>query len=277
MTGRGAGKGEMKKFLPISDGQAWSAERREIMKRLDKILAEAGLGTRSQVRGMIRDGRVSIGGAVVRRPEQHVDEQDAEVRVDGNPVNRPAQVYLMLNKPAGIITATKDPRQKTVLDLLPPEYRSRGVFPVGRLDKDTVGLLLLTNDGAAAHALSAPRRHAEKVYFVRVSGRLERADADAFGGGMVLKNGDICRPAGLEILRSGDESEAEVTLHEGKYHQVKRMFAARGMRVIFLKRVAVAGIVLDESLPEGQYRPLQQYEINLILLNAVQNLKTVKK
>jgi len=234
------------------------------MTRLDKLLCDCGIGSRSQVREIIRSGRVTVNGSAVRAPEYKLDEKASAVELDGAPVGSAGPVYLMLNKPAGVITATEDPRQKTVLDLLPPEYRRMGVFPAGRLDKDTEGLLILTNDGAAAHALCSPRRHAEKVYFARVQGLLTPEDEAAFQNGLVLGDGQPCRPAGLEILKADGVSEAHVTISEGKYHQVKRMFASRGKTVVYLKRLAMGGITLDESLKPGGFRPLRSGEIGQI-------------
>ena len=167
-------------------------------------------------------------------------------------------VYVMLYKPEGLLSATEDRRQKTVLDLLPKELRRRGLFPVGRLDKDTTGLLLLTDDGALAHALLSPKKHVDKVYLARVEGRVDRSDISALAEGMTLGDGTRCLPAGLEPL--GDGSQCRVTLREGKYHQVKRMLAARGKPVLTLKRLSMGGLALDEELKPGEWRFLTKEE-----------------
>ena len=167
----------------------------------------------------------------------------------------------MLNKPAGYLSATEDGRGLTVLDLLPPELKKQGLFPVGRLDKDTEGLLLLTNEGGLAHDLLSPRHHVEKVYYTRVAGRLTEEDCRAFAAGMTLDDGLVCQSAGLEILTAGEESEADVTRREGKFHQVKRMLAFRGKPVLYLERVRMGNLPLDPSLSRGDYRFLTPEEL----------------
>ena len=169
--------------------------------------------------------------------------------------------WVMLNKPAGYLSATEDGRGPTVLDLLPPELKKQGLFPVGRLDKDTEGLLLLTNEGGLAHDLLSPRHHVDKVYYTRVAGRLTEADCQTFASGMTLDDGLVCQPAGLKILRAGQESEAHVTLREGKFHQVKRMLAFRGKPVLYLERVRMGNLPLDPSLSRGDYRFLTPEEL----------------
>ena len=195
------------------------------MERLDKILAGTGRWSRREVKELVRQGRVRVDGQTARTAEEKVDPEAAAITVDGQPVETERFTYVMLHKPAGVLSATEDSRQQTVLDLLPPELRRRSLSPVGRLDKDTEGLLLLTNDGLLAHRLLAPRSHVDKVYYARVEGALEPADAAAFAAGMTLGDGLECLPAGLEILSPG---ECLVTLREGKFHQVKRMLAQRG-------------------------------------------------
>ena len=181
-----------------------------------------------------------------------------DIRVDEVPVSVTQYTYLMLNKPAGLVSATEDPREKTVLSLLPEHLRKIGLFPAGRLDKDTVGLLLLTNDGHLAHDLLVPKKHVEKTYLVRVEGSLERSDVDAFRVGLTLSDGYTCLPAELELL---GECEALVTLREGKYHQIKRMCAARGKPVVFLKRLTFGTLTLDETLAPGEWRELKKEEV----------------
>ena len=230
------------------------------MERLDKRLAATGRWSRKEAREVIRAGRVSVGGAAVRAPEAKVGEADL-VAVDGAPIGGSGPVYLMLNKPAGVVSSTSEPGERTVLDLLGEEYRNIGLFPAGRLDKDTEGLLLLTNDGPLAHRLLSPGRHVDKVYYVEVDGALDGADAEAVRRGMVLGDGCECLPGELELLSS---NSAHITLHEGKYHQVKRMMAARGKPVTYLKRVKFGPLALDEGLPKGAWRPLNDGELKAI-------------
>ena len=228
------------------------------MERLDKILANTGRWSRKEAREMIRAGRVTVDGQRTRAPEEKYDPS-AALAVDGEPVSGEKLVYLMLHKPAGLVSATEDPRQPTVLSLLPDYLRRVGLFPAGRLDKDTEGLLLLTNDGPLAHRLLAPRRHVDKTYFVRVEGTLDRADEAAFAAGMTLAGGLVCLPAGLEVLEEPDT--AIVTLREGKYHQIKRMLAARGKPVAYLKRLTMGPLSLDPALEKGAWRPLTPEEL----------------
>lgn len=231
------------------------------MERLDKILANTGRWSRKEVRELVRAGRVSVNGVTARTPEEKHDPA-AEFLVDGQAVSGERLVYLMLHKPAGLVSATEDPREPTVLTLLPPHLRRIGLFPAGRLDKDTEGLLLLTNDGPLAHRLLSPRWHVDKTYFVRVNGMLESADAEAFRRGLILEDGLHCLPAGLEILEEKDT--AIVTLHEGKYHQIKRMLASRGKPVCYLKRLTMGPLTLDSALEPGQWRPLTAEELTAL-------------
>ncbi len=228
------------------------------MERADKLLASTGRWSRKEAAAMIRAGRVAAGGAPVLRREDKFPE-DTVFQVDGEAVSTPKYTYLMLHKPAGLVSATEDPREPTVLSLLPEHLRKIGLFPAGRLDKDTEGLLLLTNDGELAHALLAPKRHVDKTYFVRVAGALDGEDAAAFAAGMTLGDGLKCLPAGLEVLDRRDE--AIVTLREGKYHQIKRMLAARGKPVIYLKRLTMGPLTLDTTLAAGEWRPLTAEEL----------------
>ena len=206
-----------------------------LIERLDKILAGTGRWSRREAGELVRAGRV-----------------------DGEQVCGERYVYLMRHKPAGLLSDTEDPRQPTVLDLLPEHLRRVGLFPVGRLDKDTEGLLLLTNDGPLGHRLLTPARHVDKVYFVRAAGRLDEEDAAAFRAGMMLGDGLRCLPAELELLPEPDAGL--VTLREGKYHQVKRMLAARGKPVLYLKRLSMGPLELDPELVTGGWRPLTEEE-----------------
>ena len=235
--------------------------------RLDKIIAASGKYSRREVKLLVRQGRVLVDGMPARSPEDKVDPESAEIAVNGEVLPYRRYTWLMLHKPAGVLSATEDGRGKTVLDLLPPELQRQGLFPVGRLDKDTEGLLLLTNEGGLAHDLLSPRHHVDKVYYVRTAGTLTEEDCRAFAAGMALSD-FRCLPAELEILSAGIESEALVTLREGKFHQVKRMLAQRGKPVLYLKRVKMGNLTLDPALARGEYRYLTEEE-----LQALRNLR----
>ncbi|MBQ9393462.1 MAG: rRNA pseudouridine synthase [Oscillospiraceae bacterium] len=230
------------------------------MERLDKLLSSTGRWSRREAKELVRQGRVTVNGAQILSAEEKIDP-GATVAVDGETLSLTAFAYVMLHKPAGVVSATEDGRDKTVLELLPPEYRKRGLAPVGRLDKDTEGLLLLTDDGALSHRLTSPRSHVEKVYYARVEGVLTREDAAAFAAGMTLSDGLRCLPAGLELL---SPDECLVTLREGKFHQIKRMLAQRGKPVRYLKRLSMGPLQLDVSLLPGQYRLLTPAEVEML-------------
>ena len=215
------------------------------MERLDKRLAATGQWSRKEAKDLIRAGRVSVGGTVCRSPEEKV-APDTPVAVDGTTIGAGGPVYLMLHKPAGVVSATEDGRDRTVLDLLPPQYREMGLFPVGRLDKDTEGLLLFTNDGALLHDLISPRRHVWKRYYAEHSGQAGPEDQAAFQTGLTLGDGAQCLPAVLFPLGPG---RSLVDIHEGMYHQVRRMLAARGMPVTYLRRISFGGLSLGQLAP----------------------------
>ena len=225
--------------------------------RLDKLLADMGMGTRSELKKIIKSGRVTVDGSVVTDPGTGVSAASA-VMLDGAPVIYEEFVYYMINKPAGIISASNDPREATVVDLIDERTR-RDLFPVGRLDRDTEGLILITNDGDLAHRLLSPRHHVDKTYYVRVSGRVTEEMIRDFASGITLPDGLVCMPADLEIL--GDDN-ALITIREGKFHQVKRMFAAAGCEVQYLKRLSMGSLELDESLAPGEYRRLSDAELD---------------
>lgn len=226
------------------------------MERLDKLLAATGKWSRKEAKALIKAGRVRVEDRLPKGPEDKVEEGSL-VTVDGKPIFTEKYVYLMLHKPAGVISATQDAKEKTVLDLLPKDLRRKDLFPVGRLDKDTEGLLLLTDDGELAHRLLSPKHHVDKRYYARVDGVLGPEDVAAFASGMTLGDGLECLPAGLEPLEPG---ACIVTLREGKFHQVKRMLAARGAPVLYLKRLSMGPLVLDEALPVGAFRELTAAE-----------------
>lgn len=231
------------------------------MERLDKLLAGTGKWSRREVKALVRQGLVRVDGRLAASAEDKLDPAAAIITVAGETISLCRFTYVMLHKPAGVLTATEDRKQPTVLDLLPPELRRIGLAPVGRLDKDTEGLLLLTNDGELAHRLLSPKYHVEKRYFARVDGELSAADAEAFARGMTLGDGLECLPAGLELLPG---HACIVTLREGKFHQVKRMLAARGAPVLYLKRLSMGPLTLDDSLAAGAYRLLRAEEISAL-------------
>ena len=228
------------------------------MERIDKLLSATGRWSRKEVKELVRQGRVLAGGRAVLRPEEKGDPATLCLTVDGVPVDCSPFVYVMLNKPEGVLSATEDGQQPTVLDLLPPELRQRGLFPVGRLDKDTTGLLLLTDDGDLAHRLLSPRKHVDKVYLARVDGVVVSEDIEALAAGLTLADGTRCLPAGLKPLADG--RSCLVTLREGKYHQVKRMLAARGKPVRALHRLSMGPLTLDGELKPGKWRFLTLQE-----------------
>ncbi len=229
--------------------------------RLDKFLAEMGIGSRSQVREMARKGRILVNGQPERKSDRKIDPDEDEVCADKKTVRYAALEYFMLNKPAGVVSAREDGRYPTVLELV-PQARRKDLFPVGRLDLDTEGLLLLTNDGDLAHRLLSPRKHVDKVYYARVRGSLPPDAVSRMAGGLMLEDGVHTMPAVLEILERGeDESQVRLTIREGKFHQVKRMFAALGCRVVYLKRLSMGPLSLDETLAPGESRPLTDEEL----------------
>ena len=231
-----------------------------VMIRLDKYLADMGIGTRAEVKKYVRQGKVKIDGKIVKSPEEKVDTATQEVSFLDQPVSYETFEYYMLNKPAGVISSTMDAKDKTVIDLIASKKR-KDLFPVGRLDKDTEGLLLITNDGELAHRLLSPKKHVDKVYYAKVKGVVTERDAKAFAEGVSLGQGERAKPAALEILVSDEISEIRLTIQEGKFHQVKRMFLSVGKEVVYLKRLSMGTLVLDESLPLGGYRPLTREEL----------------
>lgn len=231
--------------------------------RLDKYLADMGLGTRSEVKQAVRKGRVQVNGQTVREPEYKTETETDQVWFDGQPAAYREYEYYMLNKPAGVISASEDPRERCVVDLIESRKR-KDLFPVGRLDKDTEGLLLITNDGGLAHRLLSPKKHVDKVYYARVQGRVTQEDAELFRRGVDIGEKKQTLPAELRILNAGEISEIELTIREGKFHQVKRMFHAAGKEVLYLKRLQMGQLRLDESLKPGEYRTLNTQELDIL-------------
>lgn len=229
--------------------------------RLDKFLAHMGFGTRREVKGLVKSKAIQVNDVAVKDSSMHVNELTDQVTVYGEIVEYKEFIYLMMNKPVGVISATEDSRDQTVIDLLDDDVRHFEPYPVGRLDKDTVGLLLLTNDGALTHRLLSPNKDVPKVYFAQVEGIVNEADIEAFRAGVTLDDGYHTKPGLLHIISSGPISEIELTITEGKFHQVKRMFEAVGKKVVYLKRLSMGSLKLDESLPEGTYRELTEEEL----------------
>ncbi len=231
-----------------------------IMIRLDKYLADMGVGTRSEVKKYIKQGKIAVDGCIVKVAELKVDAEKQSISYLGKTIGYEEFEYYMLHKPAGVISATSDAKEKTVVDLILDKKR-KDLFPVGRLDKDTEGLLIITNDGDMAHRLLSPRKHVDKTYFARIAGRVTQEDVIAFRNGLSIGQGEMAKPAVLEILQADETSEIKVTIQEGKYHQVKRMFQAVGKEVIYLKRLSMGSLVLDDTLPLGAYRRLTREEL----------------
>ena len=231
------------------------------MMRLDKYLCETGFGTRSQVKDLLKKGQVMVNGEVVKKPELKINETTDQILCQGKKASYQKNIYLMLHKPAGVVSATEDNREKTVLDLVRPEDRKNGLFPVGRLDKDTEDLLLLTDDGELAHRLLSPKKHVDKTYYAKIDGQVTEEHVKQFREGLDIGDEKKTLPAVLTILLSGPVSEIEVTIHEGRFHQIKRMFEAVGCKVTYLKRLSMGSLVLDETLPPEEYRPLTEAEL----------------
>ena len=228
--------------------------------RLDKFLCDNNIGTRSQVKEYIKKGQVAINGQTVKKPETKVNEDTDIVICQGKEIHYQKYVYYMLNKPEGVVSATNDNTAPTVVSLLTvPEQKE--LFPVGRLDKDTEGLLLITNDGELAHRLLSPKKHVDKVYYAKVQGKVDESDVKAFADGVDIGDDTPAKSADLRILKSGEESEIELTITEGRFHQVKRMFHAVGKEVIYLKRLSMGTLLLDETLKSGEYRALTKEEL----------------
>lgn len=235
------------------------------LMRLDKIVGSTGRWSRREVKQLVKEGRILVDGKPAPAADEKYDPEQSEIRVDGEALCFSAYHYVMLHKPAGVLSATEDRRAGTVLELLPPELQKLELFPVGRLDKDTEGLLLMTDDGALAHRLLSPKHHVDKVYYAKTDGVLTEADCAALAEGLVLEDGLHCLPAKLEILSAGAQSEVLITLREGKFHQVKRMLASRGAPVLYLKRLSMGPLRLDPQLECGKWRYLSKTETDALL------------
>ena len=235
------------------------------MERLDKIISNLGYGSRKEIKALVKKGLVKVDGEVVKDNGVLIDPEKSVININGEDLFYREYIYLMMNKPDGVISATYDNREETVIDLLEVEHQVFNPFPVGRLDKDTVGLLLLTNDGELNHRLISPKWHVDKVYYAKIDKAVDEKDIEAFKNGITLDDGYKCKEGKLEIISSSDEgAEVMVTIQEGKYHQVKRMFEALGKTVVYLKRTEFGGLPLDQELEEGEYRELTEDELALL-------------
>ncbi len=235
--------------------------------RLDKLLSHMGLGSRKELKGLAKQGAISVNGTIVKDSGLQVDPDHDNIAVNGERIVYREFIYIMLNKPQGVISATENMRDRTVIDLLPSALRHFDPFPVGRLDKDTEGLLLLTNDGQLAHELLSPKKHVPKTYWAEIEGVVGQADIIRFQEGVTLEDGYLTKPASLNILSTDNEKQTsciELTITEGKFHQVKRMFEAVGKKVTFLKRLSMGSLRLDEQLTPGQFRECTSEEIEAL-------------
>jgi len=239
--------------------------------RLDKILSNSGLGSRKEVKQIIKSGEVYVSKKRITDPGYLVDPDKENILVNGEPLYYKKFYYLMMNKPAGVITATRDLNAQTVIDLLSHPYDKFNLFPVGRLDKDTEGLLILTNDGKLAHQLLSPKKHVSKTYYAEVTGKVGNNDIQAFKQGIQLDKDYITLPAELKILEAADISRVIINVYEGKFHQIKRMFNALSKKVIYLKRLSMSSLKLDESLKPGSYRELTPSELESIIISSKEN------
>ena len=232
--------------------------------RVDKLLSNVGVASRAELKKYCKQGLISVNGKVINNPGVQVDSENDDVRFNGEKIVYREFVYIMLNKPDGYISATFDKYDPIVLDLIDQSYLVFEPFPVGRLDKDTEGLLVLTNDGQLAHRVLSPKKHVPKTYYAKIQGKVTEEDILAFEKGVILDDGYETMPAQLKIIEGGEQSEIELTIHEGKFHQVKRMFESVGKKVVYLKRLSMGKLKLDESLGLGEYRELTEEEVKLI-------------
>lgn len=245
--------------------------------RLDKLLSTMGEGTRSEVRDLVRAGRVTVDGVIAKDAGMQMDAEECKIIVAGRVLAYRSVCHVMLNKPQGVLTAARDKKQKTVMDLFPAWIPAMGAMPAGRLDKDTEGLLIVTSDGQLAHRIISPKKDVGKTYFARVDGMLDAQDVAAFAAGLHISDSDgefDARPAKLEIVSASPEmSEARVRVTEGKYHQVKRMFAARGVHVVYLKRLSIGALQLDETLASGAWREMTMEEVAMLEMDEIREIE----
>lgn len=232
------------------------------LQRLDKIISNLGYGSRKEIKGLARKGFIEVDGVIEKDSSKLIDPEKSVIKINGEQIFYREFIYLMMNKPDGVVSATYDSRDETVIDLLEVDHQAFEPFPVGRLDKNTVGLLLLTNDGELNHRLISPKWKVDKVYYAKIDKKVTEEDVEKFKKGITLDDGYVCKEAILEIIDATDEgSEVNITIQEGKFHQVKRMFEAVGKNVTYLQRIEFGGLPLDEDLEEGEYRELTEEEV----------------
>ncbi len=234
------------------------------MERLDKIIANSGTMSRKEVHRLIKSGAVSVNGITTKDRGFCIDPETAQIKINGQPVSLEKYVYIMLNKPEGVVSATKDPAEKTVVDLVPAEFKKKNLFPAGRLDRNTTGFVLITDNGDFAHKILSPKNHIEKTYEARLAEKIDEASLIKVAEGITLGDGTECLPAKVKVLEDGEKPLIEIKICEGKYHQIKRMFAAVGNAVAELRRVKMGELPLDESLAPGECRVLSKEEVELI-------------
>jgi 16S rRNA pseudouridine516 synthase len=238
------------------------------MERLDKVISNLGYGSRKEVKFLVKKGLIEVDGVIAKDNGMAVDPEKTVIKINGEEITYRKNIYLIMNKPDGVVSATSDSKESTVIDLLEVQHQVFEPFPVGRLDKDTVGLLLLTNDGELNHRLISPKWHVDKVYYAKIDKEVTTADIEAFRKGITIDDGYVCKEAKLEILSAGAEgSEVHITIQEGKFHQVKRMFEAVDKKVVYLQRIKFGGIELDLELEEGEYRELSEEELSILKSN----------
>lgn len=228
--------------------------------RIDKFLSEMNIGSRKEIKEAVKKGRIKVNDIVIKSSDLKISPDKDEIFYDNKLIKYVEYEYFIMNKPGGVISAAKDDIDTTVIDLIKTNTRD-DIFPMGRLDKDTEGLLIITNDGEMAHRLLSPSNHVKKIYFAKIEGKVTDEDILKFKEGLTLKDGTVTKPSDLKIILSDEISEIELTIYEGKYHQVKRMFASVGKKVVYLKRICMGDLYLDESLKTGEYRKLSEDEL----------------
>lgn len=235
------------------------------MDRIDKILVSQGIGSRREVQKRIKSGEVTVNGEIIRKPEFKANAENDEIAVLGKVLNYSEHIYIMMNKPAGVVSASQDNHDKTVIDILPDEYKRKGLFPAGRLDKDTEGLLIITDDGDFAHRMLSPKKHVDKQYIAQLDGEITEKIIQNFKQGIIFADGTKCLPAKLEIYNN-DKKTGLVTICEGKFHQVKKMFISCGLNVVHLQRISIGDLYLDGNLPIGGCKLLTNLDKKLIFV-----------
>lgn len=239
------------------------------MERLDKMLASQNVGSRKEVQKLIKNGEVYVNGEICRKPDTKVDVDSDEITVSGQAVNYQKYIYIMMNKPGGVLSASTDKYDKTVIDLLPEEYKRKGLFPAGRLDKDTEGLLIITDDGDFAHRMLSPKKHVEKKYIAKLDKEITEETIKRFEDGIIFADGTECMPAKLELEDESDKKTGIVTICEGKFHQVKKMFICCGIKVVHLKRISIGNLYLDSNLPIGCSKLMTNLDKELIFIGNI--------